>query len=96
MQTQSIVKTEQGKKIMSRLCRHWAHKCEVDQNENDALIQLPFGECRIAVNDSAMTTAIKVLEGWSVERAEKMVGSHLIRMAQKEPIDINWQRQVTT
>ena len=93
MQTQSIVKTQFGQSYMKRLCRHWGHKVSVELNENDALIQLPFGPCRILVDDTTMTLEIDVSSEWPVERAERMVGSHLVRMANKDDPEVIWQRQ---
>lgn len=95
MKTQSIVETLHGQVYMKKLCRHWAHRVEVKINDNDALVQLPFGSCRIEVDKETMTFDVAVSNASNVERAEKFVASHLTQMANRDEPQVVWQRQET-
>jgi len=78
---------------MKKLCRHWAHKVDVQLSENSAVVQLPFGPCRIDVDANTMKFDARVKFPWSANRAEKFLSSHLIRMANRDEPEVIWQRE---
>jgi len=92
MKTQSTVVTQHGQVYMKKLCRHWAHRCDVEVTDTSALIQLPFGPCQIDVDDESMKIEAQVSKQWPVAKVEKFIASHLIRMANRDEPEVNWQR----
>ncbi|WP_317932971.1 DUF2218 domain-containing protein [Halioxenophilus sp. WMMB6] len=92
MQTQANVKTASGELYMKKLCRHFAHKVPATVNGAQGLIEFPFGRCRLDATGEQLHLAIDLTDSELVERAEQVVGSHLLRMAPKEALEVNWQR----
>ncbi|MBT8083835.1 MAG: DUF2218 domain-containing protein [Woeseia sp.] len=95
MVTTSTVKTAFGESYLKRLCRHFAHKIPASAEGQQGKIEFPFGLCRIEVDDQEMRIRIQVDDSENVEKAEKVVGEHLVRMANRDEPVVVWVRQTT-
>ena len=91
--TKSIVSTSHGAAYLKRLCRHFSHKLDVSLNDKDGMIHFPFGDCAIEVTDAEMDIRIDVPDPAELDRAEHVVESHLLRMANKDEPVVNWTRE---
>lgn len=91
--TRAEVSTEYGSAYMKRLCRHFSHKLDVEVGETSATIHFPFGDCRIDVTDSVMTLDIDVPDSDELDRAERVAGDHLVRMANRDEPVVHWVRE---
>jgi len=92
MMTEAIVKTEFGALYLKKLCRHFARKVPTTMNESQGRIEFPFGANRITIDDAQMHLQIEVSNPDEVDTAEKIVTEHLIRMAHKENLTVQWVR----
>ena len=92
MITESIVKTPYGKSYMKRLCRHFAHKIPAATEGNQGTIEFPFGICHINVSDQEMRFRVEVSNPEDLDRAESVVGDHLVRMANRDEPVVVWER----
>jgi len=92
MITESTVATAHGAAYMKRLCKHFAHKIPATIDGDRGRIEFPFGVCEIQVSGSAMEFRIDVYAADDVDRAEGVVGEHLVRMANKDEPVVEWRR----
>jgi len=92
MMTEAIVKTEFGKLYLKKLCRHFARKVPTTMSDSQGRIEFPFGPNRIDVDDEQMHLQIEVNDSAEIDCAEKVVTEHLIRMAHKENLTVQWVR----
>ncbi|MGI9221323.1 MAG: DUF2218 domain-containing protein [Woeseiaceae bacterium] len=92
MITSATVKTAFGEPYLKRLCRHFAHKIPATVDGQHGTIEFPFGICQINVDDQSMRFKIDVTGAENLERAEKVIADHLLRMANRDEPVIEWQR----
>lgn len=92
MITTSTVKTAFGEPYLKRLCRHFAHKIPASIDGQQSVLEFPFGMCRIDVDDEQMRIRIEVEDPDNLDRAEKVVADHLIRMANRDEPVVAWER----
>jgi len=90
MQTaNALIVVEQPVRLMNRLCKHWAHKFPVNQDERQGEITLPMGVCRMHCSDVLEVELETTPEQMS--RLQQVVADHLQRMAGKETLVIEWR-----
>ena len=92
MITQSTVSTIHGTAYLRRLCKHFAHKIPATWDDSEGRIDFPFGVCSIDVDENEMRFSIDVADPGDVERAEEVVGGHLVRMANRDDPVVEWIR----
>ncbi|WP_136249075.1 DUF2218 domain-containing protein [Halomonas borealis] len=83
--------TESGDKLINRLCKHWAHKLEVEQAEGEGRVVFDTGSCLMTAEPGRLTVAVEALDEAELDRLEGVVANHLERMAGQEPLDIIWE-----
>lgn len=85
--TTARIATPNGRRYMTQLCKHWAHKFEVVHDETQGLV--PFGpdsRCRMAVDDVGLTLTLEVEDSGQMERMQGVVIDHLKRFAFREDL----------
>ena len=92
MITEATVATPHGLAYTRRLCRHFEHRVPASFEGNQGQIQFEFGLCTIENDEESMHIRINVPDDGELERAERVVGDHLIRMANKDEPVVTWQR----
>jgi len=92
MITISKVTTPHGIAYMRRLCKHFVHKIPANVDGSRGVIQFPFGVCTIECDDNQMVMRVEVENADDVDRAERVVGDHLVRMANKDEPVVSWVR----
>ena len=92
MITEATVATPHGPAYTRRLCRHFEHKVPASFEGNKGQIEFAFGLCTIENDDEQMHIRIDVPDDNELDRAERVVGEHLLRMANKDDPVIRWQR----
>ncbi|MGO2009401.1 DUF2218 domain-containing protein [Vreelandella alkaliphila] len=83
--------TPSGERLINRLCKHWAHKLEIEQNEQEAKITFANGTCLMHVEEDRLIVSLETLEEEHLDQLEGVVESHLMRMAKDEPLEIVWE-----
>jgi len=90
-ETIATIPTENASRYLQQLCKHFAHKVDVDFTPDAGTVSLPFGTCHLTANAEQL-----VLKGTSktsnLPRLESFLGSHLARFAFRENPTIDWQR----
>ncbi|MCM8732732.1 DUF2218 domain-containing protein [Azospirillum sp. A1-3] len=86
------IATPNGRRYMTQLCKHWAHKFEVVYDDTQGLV--PFGpnsRCRMAADAEGLTLTLEVEESGQMERMQGVVIDHLKRFAFREDLgDVAW------
>ncbi|MFC3285600.1 DUF2218 domain-containing protein [Litchfieldella rifensis] len=85
------IATESGAKLINRLCKHWAHKLDVEQSDGQARVAFEEGTCLMQATNGQLTIALEALDDESLDHLESVVHSHLERMAGKDELDIVWE-----
>lgn len=90
-QTTAIVPTKNASRYLQQLCKHFAHKVDVEFTPDAGTVSLPFGTCYLSADTEQL-----VLKGTSetsnLPRLESFLGDHLSRFAFRENPNIDWQR----
>lgn len=85
------IATPSGERLINRLCKHWAHKLDVEQSEQQATITFETGTCLMYAEPGRLLLSIETLEEEHLDQLEGVVESHLVRMAKDEPLEIVWE-----
>ena len=85
------IETTSAERLINRLCKHWAHKLEVEHSEQDAKIVFASGTCLMHAEPDRLLVSIETLEEEHLDQLEGVVESHLVRMAKDEPLEIVWE-----
>lgn len=93
MITTAKVATPHGIAYTRRLWKHFAHKIPAVIDDNHGRIEFPFGLCTIQCEAAAMIIRVELTDAAEANRAESVVGDHLLRMANKDKPVIIWQRE---
>jgi len=89
----STVKTAFAEPYLKRLCRHFAHKIPASVEGQTGTLEFPFGLCRIDVYDQEMRIHVQVDDADNLDRAEKVIADHLVRMANRDEPVVEWERE---
>lgn len=90
-ETTAIVATENASRYLQQLCKHFAHKVEVQFTPNAGTVSLPFGTCDLSADAKHLTLrgSAKPLQ---LEKMERFLDDHLARFAFRENPTITWQQ----
>lgn len=84
----ATIQTQNPQRIMNRLCKHWAHKLPVTLSSDQGEIELPIGICQMQCTD--VLTVTLESDNAQLPRLQQVVSDHLLRMASKETLVIEW------
>lgn len=85
------IATPSGERLINRLCKHWAHKFEVERSAQEAKITFASGTCLMRAEEDSLAVAIETLEEERLDELEGVVERHLMRMAGDEALVIIWE-----
>lgn len=86
------IATANGRRYMTQLCKHWAHKFEVAYDEDTGLVPFaPDRRCRMAADAEGLTLTVEVEDAGQMERMQGVVIDHLKRFAFREELgEVAW------
>ena len=86
------IATPNGRRYMTQLCKHWAHKFEVVYDETQGLVPFsPDSRCRMAADAEGLTLTLEVADAGQMERMQGVVIDHLKRFAFREDLgEVIW------
>ena len=84
-------KTEAASRYLQQLCKHWAHKGEVEFNETKGSIVFASGQKALltATADHLQVNASTGPRG-DLEQWKQVIADHLTRFAFREKLDLQW------
>lgn len=86
------VPTANGAKYVQQLCKHWAHKLEVQTTDAGGIVIFPNATATMTATESLLTVTIAADDAETVERMKGVVATHLDRFAFREaPLAFDWR-----
>jgi len=85
------VTTEQPRRYLGQLCKHFAHKLPVTLEEARGSIAFPMGTCRLEAAEGLLLLRAEADGAEALERLQDVVGRHLLRFAFRAPPTIDWR-----
>jgi hypothetical protein len=90
--TIAVVSTESGWKYLQQLCKHWAHKLEVELTDQKGVVKFSEATAVMTSDPKALTVEIEAVSDEVLERMKGVVSSHLDRFAFREaPLPFDWK-----
>ena len=85
------VPTTSGAKYLQQLCKHWAHKLDVELADSEGKVRFPDAVADFKAGPEALTVTIEAADPATVERMKEVVATHLDRFAFREaPLAFDW------
>lgn len=86
------VLTEKPVPYMRQLCKHFGHKHETSYEESTGVIRFDYGSCDLAAGEGVLRLTVCAGEEESLERMERVIGSHLERFGRRDELSVSWTR----
>jgi len=85
--------TANGSKYLQQLCKHFAHKLEVDYTETEGNIRFDMGTAFFTADDAGLTVRFELKNDDAFAAAQHVIDSHLERFAFRENFQhMDWDR----
>ncbi|THV25763.1 DUF2218 domain-containing protein [Peteryoungia ipomoeae] len=92
--TTAVIATENGWKYIQQLCKHWAHKLQVDLDEEAqrGVVTFDHAVATMQADASSLKVFIDSSDEAGLETYKGVVASHLDRFAFREaPLPFDWK-----
>ncbi len=86
------VATEQPRRYLSQLCKHFEHRLPVTLTEDHGHIAFSFGTCTLHTEADTLVMQAEAEDEAALVQTEDVVARHLLRFAFRAPPEISWQR----
>lgn len=91
VRAEARVPTSSGAKYLQQLCKHWAHKLDVELTENKGIVRFPNAIAVMEASGDALLVSVEADDHETVERMKEVVATHLDRFAFREaPLPFDW------
>ncbi|MBM7062844.1 DUF2218 domain-containing protein [Pseudomonas sp. UL073] len=77
-------------RYIGRLCKHFAHKLEVQHDEQQGHIDFAFGRCQLNAEADGLTLRVESANRADLEKLQHVVASHFERFAWQEALQLEW------
>jgi uncharacterized protein len=84
--SQAQVATTAASRYLVQLCKHWAHKLDVEYTTETARIKFPAGLCRMKASADDLLLIVEAADADTVTRLQGVVEDHLRRFAFREEL----------
>ena len=85
------VTTATPARYISRLCKHFAHRVPVSFDEKQGRIEFDLGLGLLHAEGDGLTLAVESQSPEGLERLKEIVGSHFVRVAWQEELQLEWR-----
>jgi hypothetical protein len=92
LQSEARVATPNPERLLLRLSKHFEHRRSVTRTASQAHIEFDGGTGDLLAEDGVLVMNVVTDNEELLARLEDVVGSHLVRMAHGETLDIRWVR----
>lgn len=83
--------TEHGKKYLQQLCKHFAHKIDVEYTDTHGECALPPGPAIMDADDKSIRINITAETEDGLKLAQHIIDSHIIKFAFREELEsLDW------
>lgn len=84
--TTGKLKTEHASKYLQQLCKHFAHKIEVDFDTQKGWVAFEMGKAHMTADTEGLTVTCEVAEPEAVIAVHNVIDSHLAKFAFRETV----------
>lgn len=86
----ATVSTASASRYLQQLCKHFAHKLQVDFTPQAGRIAFSSGTCDLAADGANLTMIVRAAGAEELARLQDVIARHLERFAFREPPRIEW------
>ena len=90
------IPTERASSYLQQLCKHFAHKIDVQFDAQAGLINFPFGSCALAADPERLDLTVSANTQADITKTCRVIASHLERFAFRENPKIEWHAAPAT
>jgi len=91
LESHARFETPNASKYLGQLCKHFAHKVEVEYDKTDGRAALPPGPATLKADDKGLSVTISAQNSEGLERAKFIIDDHLKRFAFREGLTgLDW------
>ena len=83
----AYLKTAHGSRYLQQLCKHFAHKAEVEFTPTEGLCALRSGPARMWADEAGLRVEVTASDEGGLAGAKRAIDSHLQRIASREGFD---------
>ncbi|MEZ0004207.1 DUF2218 domain-containing protein [Sinorhizobium fredii] len=84
--------TENGQKYLTQLCKHFAHKIDVEQGDGRAELRFSCGTGYLQAGPDGLHIRVRSPDGANLAETKSVVEDHVLRFAfREEPRPFHWQ-----
>ncbi|MFN3521544.1 MAG: DUF2218 domain-containing protein [Phenylobacterium sp.] len=95
MKSTATVATPNAHRYMVQLCRHFGHRVPASFDQREGRITFDVGEAAMRASPDTLMMVATSPDPEGLERLEKVMESHLVRFAFREPdMAVEWRRGV--
>lgn len=87
----ALVTVENPNRYINRLCKHWAHKFEVEQSELAGTIDFGHTLCTLTAADNKLKLHLKSNQPEELDKMQQVVANHLIGMSNQNIVNVTWE-----
>ena len=84
------VETAHASRYLQQLAKHWSHKFEVEFTPTHGVIQLPFGPCELAADETGLDLSLTGGPDADMTNFKRVVAEHLQRFGHRETLVFDW------
>ncbi|MBT0956099.1 DUF2218 domain-containing protein [Alphaproteobacteria bacterium KMM 3653] len=84
------ITTPRASTYLQQLCKHFAHKVEVQFDPASGQINFPFGQCDLTAAQDTLTLTVSAQTQAELTKTSRVIASHLERFAFRENPEIAW------
>ncbi|MDE4134504.1 DUF2218 domain-containing protein [Phaeobacter sp. QD34_3] len=79
--------TRHASKYLQQLCKHFAHKVEVNHDSSAGQVAFPFGPAHLRATEQALVAEISGADDAALSRGRGVIDSHLKTFAFREDFE---------
>lgn len=84
------IETANASGYLQQLCKHFGHKVEASCDASKGSVLFEMGPCELSAGEAALTVLCRASDEEGGRLMQEVVGSHLVRFAFREKLDIDW------
>jgi hypothetical protein len=86
----AAVETTNASKYLVQLCKHFAHKVEVDYDQVHARVEFPPGRCMMTADGGTLSFYCRSEKDKGIAVMQHIIVDHLVRFAWREEVTFDW------
>lgn len=94
--TTGYLRTEHASKYLQQLCKHFAHKIEVEYNAEKGWAAFAMGTAHMIADDDRLTVTCDVADTAAIAAVHSVIDSHLKKFAFRDAVNtMTWTASET-